>query len=224
MDSSATATPDTSDGASTLSRVTTGSTSGSCLSPNATDESAATSSNGLDDETTYDAGPTLQKQGGPRAPCRGSAGELRRRKYFATTSEAPGWWSRAQTPGELATAELDNKEVLVQGPLQEHKLLFYWQWRWCVLDWKELRIYASEDAFAKSPERPLRRFDVHRLHMALDLDSPSVLVCMSADSGALSMLLRSGPGQLWEEVAAAKLWLRMFASAGRYDCPDRWRR
>jgi len=120
----------------------------------------------------------------------------------------------------MLAAEADAREILVQGPLQEHRLLFFWQWRWCVLSKEELRIYGSEDAFATTPERPLQRLDVRQFHVALDLDSPSVLVCLTASTGALTMLLRSGPGVLWEEVAAAKLWLRMFGSACRYD--SRW--
>lgn len=149
---------------------------------------------------------------------RGGAGELRRRKYtMRAVEEVPAkWWSRTQTLQEIQSEDdEDAREILIQGPLQEHQLLFLWQWRWVVLDQKELRIYRSEDAFLSAPERPLRRYGITTFHVALDLDSPSVLVCMHADTGALSMLLRSGPGHVWEEVAASKLWLRMFASACR---------
>jgi len=152
-------------------------------------------------------------------------GELRRRAY-----RVPDVRLQSSTEGHhdgdsaMLPRSPDNNGIMIQGPLQEHKLLFFWQWRWCVLSRHgELQVYRSKQAAAAATsaangERrpgPLQRYPLSNLLMSLDPDMPSVLVCVRASDGKLATLLRSGPGIAWEEVAASKLWLRMFLQASQ---------
>jgi hypothetical protein len=111
----------------------------------------------------------------------------------------------------------DEAEVLIEGPLQQRSMLFFWRWRWCVLDRRELRVYQNEQVSLLQPEKPLERHSARALNVAPDLHWPSVLVLSGAAGGDDDPLLflRTGPGVQWEEVAATMLWLRAFASASR---------
>jgi hypothetical protein len=159
-------------------------------------------------------------------------GELRRRAYNVPnlTLQSSMEHLRDGVRGmEVLPRSPDDDGILIQGPLQEHKLLFFWQWRWCVLDRRgELQVYHSEEAAAAATSAavgarrpaPIRRYLLSDFRVALNLDMPSVLVCTRVGDGKLATLLRSGPGTAWEELAASKLWLRMFAQAGRSACSE----
>lgn len=114
------------------------------------------------------------------------------------------------------TRDVEDCEILIEGPLQQRALLFFWRWRWCVLDREELRVYVDENASLLMPERPIERHPVAKLaklRAASDLHFPSMIVCKNIDSGEPLMYLRTGPGVRWEELASASLWLRAFTSA-----------
>mmetsp|Transcript_82813 Transcript_82813/g.208553 ORF Transcript_82813/g.208553 Transcript_82813/m.208553 type:complete len:398 (+) Transcript_82813:88-1281(+) len=115
--------------------------------------------------------------------------------------------------GGMGCCEPKDCEVLVEGPMQQRALLFFWRWRWCVLTHEDLRIYMDEQSSLLMPERPLERHPASKLGAAPDLHFPTVLVCTSLHgTGEPLMYLRTGPGLRWEELAAASLWLRAFAS------------
>mmetsp|Transcript_110861 Transcript_110861/g.357703 ORF Transcript_110861/g.357703 Transcript_110861/m.357703 type:complete len:418 (+) Transcript_110861:79-1332(+) len=116
---------------------------------------------------------------------------------------------------EFQGSDSPDCEVLVEGPLQQRVLFFLWRWRWCVLTCQELRIYVDEEASLLTPERPIERHPASKISAAPDLHFPSVLVCTDQGSGEPFTYLRTGPGLRWEEVAAASLWLRAFASSSR---------
>jgi len=129
----------------------------------------------------------------------------------------PSWRSTARasssSAGVVSGHEPKDCEVLLEGPLQQRALLFFWRWRWCVLSHEELRIYVDEEASLLMPERPVERHPARKLSAAPDLHFPTVLVCANMDgTGEPLMYLRTGPGVRWEELAAASLWLRAFAS------------
>lgn len=111
--------------------------------------------------------------------------------------------------------ETDEGEVLIEGPLQQRHLLLFWRWRWCVLDRRELRVYANEQASLLMPEKPLERRSVAAFTVGPDMNFPSVLVCTDTRTGEPLSFLRAGPGLRWEEVASSTLWLGAFAAAGR---------
>lgn len=120
---------------------------------------------------------------------------------------------RSSFTGGVGCHEPKDCEVLVEGPLQQRALLFFWRWRWCVLTCEELRIYVDEESSLLMPERPVERHPASKLSAAPDLHFPTVLVCTSPNgTGEPLMYLRTGPGLRWEELAAASLWLRAFAS------------
>jgi len=173
-------------------------------------------------------------------PARITPGELRRRKYaqalgssgprplvprlspaspdsrhhaFQQESQAQQASSPRSTPRLQPGA--DESEVLVEGPLQERRLLFLWSWRYCVLDRQELRVYANEEASLMVPNKPLERYRAATLRVKPDLHFPSVLICRFTPTGETVTQLRTGPGLRWEELAASTLWLGAFASAAR---------
>lgn len=154
-------------------------------------------------------------------------GEFRRRLYEngpalgrgaseAAAAAAAVLARRAQ--GELATEAArgdqnpfaNDETVLIEGPMQQRGFMSWWRWRWCVLQADELRIYRNLEASILQHDRPQQRFDIETLRAATDLHHQTVLVferSFSADSGTpISLSLRTGSGQRWEEIAAASLW------------------
>mmetsp|Transcript_70834 Transcript_70834/g.125061 ORF Transcript_70834/g.125061 Transcript_70834/m.125061 type:complete len:351 (-) Transcript_70834:155-1207(-) len=113
----------------------------------------------------------------------------------------------------VSSSDMEDSEVLVEGPLQERFLGMFWRWRWCVLDHQHLKIYRDEEASLLMPEKPLEVYCVADLYVASDLHQPALLACTSSSSGDPVLFLRTGHGQRWEDFAAASLWLRAFASA-----------
>ncbi|CAE8617191.1 unnamed protein product, partial [Polarella glacialis] len=113
----------------------------------------------------------------------------------------------------VSNSDLEGElEVLVEGPLQQRHLAFFWRWRWCVLDRHQLKLYRDEEASLLMPEKPLEVHSAASLSVGSDLHLPSSLICTSP-TGEPLMFLRTGRGERWEEIAAASLWLRAFASA-----------
>jgi hypothetical protein len=102
-------------------------------------------------------------------------------------------------------------EVLIEGPLQERSLFFFWPERWCVLDEHELRIYRDEEECIMAPDSPIHRHRVDKIDLVLDFYQPSVINCVNVDTHELLTCLRTGPGSRWEEVAATSLWLAIFS-------------
>jgi len=152
----------------------------------------------------------LQARNGPSAASPGAAA--------AAATAGPAAAAATQTSGAngQTRGELEECEVLIEGPLQQRHLLVFWRWRWCVLDRQELRIYWNEEASLLMPEKPIERRSVVNLDVGPDLHFPSVLICADSRTGEPLSFLRAGPGLRWEEVAASTLWLRAFAAAGRW--------
>lgn len=136
-----------------------------------------------------------------------------RQRAFQQESQAQQSSSPRLTPRLQPPEGADESEVLVEGPLQERRLLFLWSWRYCVLDRQELRVYANEEASLMVPDKPLERYSAATLRVKPDLHFPSVLICRCAPTGETVTQLRTGPGLRWEELAASTLWLGAFASA-----------
>lgn len=118
-------------------------------------------------------------------------------------------------PRSVSSSELDDSEVLIEGPLQQRAFLVLWRQRWCVLHRQEFRVYRDEEASLLAPEKPLEQHLVANICVASDLHFPSLLVCQNVTTGEPLLFLRTGPGLRWEEVAASSLWLRAFAAASR---------
>mmetsp|Transcript_47057 Transcript_47057/g.150251 ORF Transcript_47057/g.150251 Transcript_47057/m.150251 type:complete len:680 (-) Transcript_47057:133-2172(-) len=202
----------TTEGSSAASGMSTGSRMGLLASGAASGDAASPCAGlcnlGLPRTSASDTAAAVCQRLVEGAP--GVAGELRRRKY-----KVQGVTVRAVGGSVSFSDKQDHSDTLAEGPLQMHGLFFFWHWRWCILDRHELRLYKSEESSLSIPEKPLRRYRVRNLYVALDLDTPSVLVCMAADTREHALFLRTGPGQRWEEFASCKLWLQAFARTGR---------
>merc|ERR1712029_142089 len=127
--------------------------------------------------------------------------------------------SSSSTTATISRSSTDDHEVLIEGPLEQRVLFFFWRPRWCVLDQAELRIYRDERAATLSSE-PLESLNVSSFNVAKDAHNPSVLTFSDVcdDSGANGdafLFLRTGPGGRWEEFAASSLWQRVLHSARR---------
>lgn len=154
--------------------------------------------------------------------------EMRRRKYFVDSGLRESAVSRANprdtiehsrsTVSDAArhtdSSQQDQTEVLVEGPLQQRSFWLLWSWRWCVLDSRELRVYQDQEASLLMSQQPLERHKAADLRLSPDVHSPSILTCSTA-SGETLTSFRAGPGQRWEELAAATLWLQAFATVSR---------
>lgn len=165
-------------------------------------------------------------------------GDLRRRKYIVPQAPYVQLGSQRQPPHRLCayapSARLPSPEadfglagggvrpgwdtVLIEGPLQQHVMLGFWRWRWCVVvrvfnQW-ELRVYRDEAASLSSPARPLQRHPASVLVVIPDAGQPSTLSCMDAPSGEQLLLLRTGGDCQLGEPAAWRLWAAALQAAG----------
>lgn len=138
---------------------------------------------------------------------------LQPREMIQEVAEADSRIVDSASSSTCSILAFDDREVLVEGPLQQQFLHFFWRPRWCVLDRQELRLYQNEQAALEMPNKPLESHSVSTLNVAQDLHVPSVLLCTDVSDEELSMSLRTGPGSRWEEQVASILWLRAFASA-----------
>jgi len=116
------------------------------------------------------------------------------------------------SPG--AAQEIDEDSIVIEGPMEEHKFLWLWRPRWCVLDGEELRIYRSREDSRRHPRRPKRVIRVSRLDIMSLYARPAELLCFDWDVSRVCPVatLRTGQGHRWEEVAAARLWIAKVAS------------
>lgn len=146
---------------------------------------------------------------------------------------APGgrprsWRSRkyrvpARKPSTVSEDALGNMEpaqqleVLISGPLQRRFLGFAWRWRWCVLDSEHLSVYWNEAHYLADPTEPLESYKVGTLVVCSESfeGASDTFRCMFRESGATALVLRGGDGELWEEIAAAHLWVNLLNVASR---------
>lgn len=130
--------------------------------------------------------------------------------------------ARAPIPYNAAHwgTNLDETEVLCEGPLEQRSFFLFWTQRWCIIDRREFRIYAHEEASLLAPERPLERYSVLNISMAPDLHAQSVLVVVGI-SGEPLVFLRTGAGLRREELVSSSLWLAAFAASARYSASMR---
>lgn len=127
----------------------------------------------------------------PATPAARTLGEWRRRKYHASGGEST---------------------ILIEGFMQQQGFLGFWRWRWCVLDQEELRLYRSERAAEREPGRPLQRLATAAFQVCIyDSRPTTLLLCSDALDEKPLMYLRAGLGKRWEEIAAARLWVRCLA-------------
>lgn len=158
------------------------------------------------------------------------------------TGAAPGWvqpsclkggpqsWRRRMyrnpceavaPPRARAAAEAAGSgQVIVCGPLQRRVLGFCWCWRWCVLEPAALHIYRDEAHRIKSPSQPLESIEVGRVFASPEGGAGFQHTFRCADRTTLCSLavFRAGVGDLWEEIAAARLWVDLLNAAARIAC------
>lgn len=149
------------------------------------------------------------------APPSGCAGRSARGPSAAARL-APGGYSPIRNAA-ACDAEMVWDTVLIEGPMQQRILLAFWIWRWCVLvrvhgRW-ELRTYQDEAASLSAPGQPLQRLVVANLAVGLNALQPTVLTLSDKASNELRLMLRTGRGQRWEELASSVLWTKALRSA-----------
>lgn len=157
------------------------------------------------------------------------SGELRRRRYIVPSDPCCDVGQTDVIDGELQavivvqtvfspknreprklqsirTLRHEETDIVVQGPLQQRGFLHTWHWRWCVLDDRELRIYADEDTFLLDPDRSAQRYSLQHLKVAADAQQTSTLAITDSMDSNLALFLRGGSGIRVEEVVSAALW------------------
>ncbi|CAK0858758.1 unnamed protein product [Prorocentrum cordatum] len=146
------------------------------------------------------------RQGGPQS--------WRRRMYRSPCEAAAP--PRVRTAAEAA----GSGQVILCGPLQRRVLGFCWCWRWCVLEPAALHVYRSEARRREAPGQPLESIEVGRIFASPEGGAGFQHTFRCADRTTLRSLaaFRAGVGDIWEEIAAARLWVDLLNTAARIAC------
>lgn len=161
--------------------------------------------------------PTEHRRRKYRVPCHCTSSGTSSATHQVSGDEGSEPRARAPIPYNPALwgTDLDETEVLCEGPLEQRCWMVFWISRWCIIDRREFRIYADEEASLRAPELPLERYNVLNVSMAPDLHSQSLLVVVGF-AGEPLVFLRTGTGLRREELVASSLWLAAFAASARY--------